>query len=151
MSEASQSARSVPNACPFCGADSGVDLSSPDAENPCPACGRLLWFVRKPVDQAVVFIFLPGLLSGSESLPRVDEVLSAAGGSARVAVDVSRLRVISSVFLGMLVSLQRKLVAAQRTLKIFGVTPGHREVFRATKLDTVFSLYGDEQSALASF
>jgi anti-anti-sigma factor len=98
-----------------------------------------------------VLIFLPGLISGSESLPRIDEVTSAIGSASRIAVDLSRLRVITSMFLGMLVSLQRSVVAAEGALRLFGVSPGQREVFRATKLDTVFRIYGDEPSALASF
>jgi len=149
--DASQSPQDVPNACPFCGARSVVDFSRAEEDMPCPSCARHLWFVRQPMDDVAVLIFLPGLMSGAESLPRVDEVVSAVAGSSRVAVDVSRLRVISSVFLGMLVSLQRRLKAAQAALRVFGVTPGHREVFRATNLDTVLSLHEDQQSALASF
>ena len=146
MADASQSPQGVPNACPYCGARSVVDLSHAEEDTPCPGCGRLLWFVRKPMDEVAVLIFLPGLASGSESLP-VDEVISAAAGASRIAVDVSRLRVMTSMFLGMLVSLQRNVVAAQGTLRIFGVSSGHREVFRTTKLDTVFNIHGDEQSA----
>lgn len=138
-------------ACPFCGADSVVDMVMVDEDAPCPNCGRLLWFVRKPHDEVAVLIFLPGLISGSESLPRVDEVATAVAGASRVAVDLSRLRVITSMFLGMLVSLQRKVVAGQGKLKVFGVSPGQRAVFKATKLDTVLDLHADEQSALASF
>ncbi len=138
-------------ACPFCGAASVVDLARIDEDAPCPSCGRLLWFVRKPHDEAAVLIFLPGLITGSESLSRVGEVLSAVAGSPRVAADLSRLRVITSMFLGMLVSLQRKLAAAQGKLKVFGVPPAQRSAFEATRLDTVLDIHPDEASALASF
>ena len=138
-------------ACPFCGAASAVDLSKIDEDSPCPNCGRILWFVRKPHDEVAILIFLPGLVSGSESLPRLDEVLSVVAGVPRVAVDLSRLRVITSMFLGMLVSLQRKLTAAQGKLKVFGVPAGQRSVFVSTRLDTVLDIHPDEASALASF
>jgi anti-anti-sigma regulatory factor len=128
-----------------------VDLAVLDEDAPCPNCGRLLWFVRKPHDEVAILVFLPGLISGSESLPRVDEVVEAIAGASRVAADLSRLRVITSMFLGMLVSLQRKVVAAQGKLKLFGVSPGQRPVFSSTKLDTVLDIHADEQSALASF
>jgi anti-anti-sigma regulatory factor len=55
------------------------------------------------------------------------------------------------MFLGMLVALHRKVVAAQGKLKLFGVSAGQRPVFSATKLDTVLDIHADEQSALASF
>jgi len=137
--------------CPFCGAGSAIDLPGAEEDTACPGCGRLLWFVRKPRDEVAVLIFLPGLISGSESLSRLPEVTSAIGSASRIALDLSRLRVITSMFLGMLVSLQKSVVGTGGTLKLFGVSPGQREVFRATKLDTVFSIYGDESSALASF
>lgn len=138
-------------ACPFCGAASVVDLARIDEDAPCPNCERLLWFVRKPHDEVAILIFLPGLISGSESLPRVDEVVSAVSGTSRVAADLSRLRVITSMFLGMLVSLQRKLAAAGAKLKVFGVPEAQRSVFVSTRLDTVLDLHPDEASALASF
>jgi len=138
-------------ACPFCGTASVVDLAMIDEDAPCPNCGRLLWFVRKPHDEVAILVFLPGLISGSESLPRVDEVVSAVAGAPRVAADLSRLRVVTSMFLGMLVSLQRKVAAAQGKLKIFGVPPGQRSVFAATRLDTVLDIHPDEATALASF
>ncbi len=151
MASASESPQGVAVVCPYCGAGSVIDLPEAEDDRPCPGCGRLLWFVRKPTDEAAVLVFLPGLISGSESLPRVDEVISAIGGVSRVALDLSRLRVITSMFLGMLVSLQRSVVAAGGTLRLFGVSPGQREVFRATKLETIFRIFGDEPSAMASF
>ncbi len=151
MADASESPQGLQVTCPYCGAGSAIDLPGAEDDTPCPGCGRLLWFVRKPKDEVAVLIFLPGLISGSESLPRVDEVTSAIGNASRIALDLSRLRVITSMFLGMLVSLQRSVVAAGGSLKLFGVSPGQRDVFRATKLDTLFSIHGDEASALASF
>jgi len=151
VADASESSQGVPITCPYCGSGSAIDLPGAEEDRPCPGCGRLLWFVRKPRDEVAVLIFLPGLISGAESLPRVDEVTSAIGGASRIALDLSRLRVMTSMFLGMLVSVQRSVVAAGGTLKLFGVSPGQREVFRATKLDTVFSIYSDEPSALAGF
>jgi len=141
----------VPILCPYCGAGSVIDLPNAEEDTPCPGCARLLWFVRKPRDEVALLIFLPGLISGSESLPRIDEVTSAIGSAPRIALDLSRLRVITSMFLGMLVSLERSVAAAGGTLRLFGVSPGQREVFRATKLDRVFSIYGDEPTALAGF
>ena len=151
MADASESPRGLPVACPYCGAGSVIDAPGAEEDTPCTGCGRLLWFVRRPNDDVAVLVFLPGLISGSESLPRVDEVISAVGNSSRIALDLSRLRVMTSMFLGMLVSLQKSVAGTGGTLRLFGVSPGQREIFRTTKLDALFSIYADEASVLASF
>jgi len=125
--------------------------SDPAGDAPCPGCGNLLWFLRKPVGEAVVLTFLPGLMVGSEALQRINEVTAAAGDLSRVVLDFRCLRFITSLFLGMLVTLHRRAVVAGGTLKLCGLRPEIREVFQATKLDAVFAIYDDQQSALASF
>ena len=151
MADASGSAQGLPVTCPYCGAGSTIDLPGAEEDTPCAGCGRLLWFVRKPKDEVAVLIFLPGLISGSESLPRVNEVTSVMRDASRIALDLSRLRVMTSMFLGMLVSLQKTVAGTGGTLRLFGVSPGQREIFRTTKLDALFSIHADEASAMASF
>ena len=110
-----------------------------------------MWFVRRSVDGVVVLTFLPGLVTGSEGLQRIDEVVSAFGGSSRVVVNLSRLRFVSSMFLGMLVVLHKRVVLVKGELKICGIQPEASVVFKITRLDKVFDIRDDEQSALASF
>jgi hypothetical protein len=37
-----------PNRCPICGNDLRIEPSKPTLDAPCPHCGHLLWFARKP-------------------------------------------------------------------------------------------------------
>jgi anti-sigma B factor antagonist len=151
VTDPAQSPQDAPSLCPACGTPFAGDPSSPEEEGPCPHCRRPVWFVRKPLNETVVLTFLTGLVSGSESLGRLDEVTSAVGSASRIVVDLSRMRFISSMFLGMLVALHRRVVAAQGALRLCGLRSGEREVFKATRLDTVFDIREDEASALASF
>jgi len=151
VTDSTQSPQDAPGLCPACGEPFVPDPESPDEEGPCPHCRHPVWFVRKPLDDAVVLTFLTGLISGSESLGRLDEVTAAVAKAPRIVVDLSRMRFISSMFLGMLVALHRRVVAAQGALRLCGLRSGEREVFKATRLDTVFDIREDEPSALASF
>ena len=151
MTDSAELSQLAPGLCPACGKPFVPDPESPDEEGLCPHCRHPVWFVCKPSDKAVVLTFLTGLVSGSESLGRLDEVTSAVGSSSRIVVDLSRMRFISSMFLGMLVALHRRVVAAQGAMRLCGLRSGEREVFKATRLDTVFDIREDEPSALASF
>jgi anti-sigma B factor antagonist len=151
VTESTQPVQDAPNLCPACGEPFVPDPASPEEEGPCPHCRHAVWFLRRPRDEAVVLTFLTGLVSGSESLGRLDEVTSAIGSTSRIVVDLSQMRFISSMFLGMLVALHRRVVAAKGALRLCGLRAGEREVFRATRLDTVFDIREDEASAMASF
>jgi anti-anti-sigma factor len=118
---------------------------------PCLGCGRLLWFLRKPVGDVTVLRFLPGLIAGSDCLGRVDEVMAAAGMPPRLVVDLAHLRFISSLFLALMVQLHVKVLAAGGTMKICGLNIINIGIIRLTYLDALFSTYDDELSALASF
>ncbi len=137
--------------CPQCGQPVTIQASGPAEEFPCPHCGHLLWFLGKRLDGVVILTFLPGLITGQESIERVDEVVAATGDAPRVLLDFSLLRFLSSLFLGMLIRLHLRMASAQRALKVCGLRSEAREVFRVTRLDQVFDLCTDQQSALDSF
>ena len=119
-------------------------------DTPCPHCGQLLWFVRKRVGSAVVLTLLPGLVSGSEALQRVGEIITAAGNAPRLVLNLGHLRLISSMFLGMLIVVYRRMLRAERTLKLCGLRGDNLESFRITKLDWLFDIHDDEQQALVN-
>jgi anti-anti-sigma factor len=139
------------NYCPVCTQALQLDADDPPGDVPCPHCGHLLWFVGKPVGDVVVLTFLPGLMSGSESAGRLEEVLAAVGDSNRLVVNLAHLRFVSSLFLGMLVSLHRRLQDGQGGLKICGLTDGAADVLRTTRMDSFLSIFPDERSALDAF
>jgi anti-anti-sigma factor len=99
----------------------------------------------------VVLTFLPGLMMSSESLDRVDEVKAAIGGVPRVIINLAPIHFLSSIFLGLLVAIHRQMESAKGSLRVCGVQPDNREVFRITKLEQMLTLCDDEQSALESF
>ena len=138
------------NRCPACGGQVFINPAGAVGDSPCPHCRWLLWFVTRSVDDVVVLTFLPGLLAGSESAGRVDEVLSAAGKPPRLVLNLSRLRVVSSLFLGMLVGLHKRVTEAQGAMRICGLEPFVLETLRTTKLDTLLAICDDEQTAVAS-
>jgi anti-anti-sigma factor len=142
----------TPDFCPLC--DRVVIVRPafvPAKDVPCPHCGELLWFVRKTIDDVVILTFLPGLMTGSESMERAAEVIAAVGDFPRVVLNLSHLPFIASMFLGMLVVLHKRMASAQRTLKVCGIQPEPAVVFKLTKLDAVFAICDNERQALESF
>ncbi len=61
------------------------------------------------------------------------------------------MHLVSSMFLGMLVVLYRRMMAVHGMVKLCGLHADTLEVFAITKLDRVFDICGDEQTALNSF
>jgi len=152
MDTSSRKLADTPDFCPLCGTVVIIaPATDPAKDAPCPHCGELLWFVRKRLGDVVILTFLPGLMAGSESIDLVDEVVSAIGDTTRVVLNLSHLRFISSLFLGMLVVVHKRLASANGTLKICGVQPEASVVFKITKLDMIFDMYPNEQSALEAF
>jgi anti-sigma B factor antagonist len=69
----------------------------------------------------------------------------------RFLFDFDRVAYLSSSALGMLIGLQRRIVQRQAKMKLAGINPEVMEVFRITKLDTVFDIYKDGESAVEAF
>jgi len=137
--------------CPACGKELLAELLDEAGDTCCPHCQHLLWFLRRCSNGALVLTFLPGLMSGSEAMERVQDVYEAVAHSSRVILNLSCMRLVSSMFLGMLVALQKKVVAVNGTVKLYGLHAETLEVFRVSKLDWVFDIYENEQEARDSF
>lgn len=136
--------------CPACRGQVLLERLDRDGDTPCPHCGRLLWFVRKRSKGAVLLTFLPGLQSGSEPMEQIRQVHEAVAGSSRVILNLSRMRLVSSLFLGMLVVLHRRIVARSGTMALCGLARDTLDAFRVTNLDKIFDIVADEPTALAS-
>jgi len=139
------------NCCPACGKSITTEPLASVGDVPCPHCNHLLWFVRRSEDGIVVLTFLPGLMLASESRERIDDVTDAMHGSSQVILDLSQLQILSSIFLGLLVALHRRVESADGKMKICGLQPDVREVFKMTKLEDLLDIRDDEQDARASF
>ncbi len=75
-------------------------------------------------------------------------VVEASPG-VRLIVDFDGVQYLSSSALGKLISLKRKIEETSGTLKMCRIKPEIMEVFRITRLDTIFDIYPDLDSALA--
>lgn len=151
MPASTPSREKLPSSCPTCEGIVDLPQTGPSEGFVCPTCRQHVWFLKKLVGEVVVLTFLSGTARNEESLRRLDEIRAAAGAAKGLILELSRLRFVSSLFLGMLVVLHRRMGAAHGSLKLCGLQRETRDVLRVTKLDRVFAIYDDETSALASF
>src|SRR5689334_25348062 len=68
----------------------------------------------------------------------IDEASASDPGVTLVIVDMSRVAIVPSLALGLLLQISNKCSARQQRLKLVGVQPQIRKVFAITKLDRVF-------------
>jgi anti-sigma B factor antagonist len=69
-------------------------------------------------------------------------------GRQKLLLDFSHVQDISSLAIGMLVTLKKKLGAVGGKLVLFHMDPEIREMMAVTQLDTMFIIRGEEQEAL---
>jgi anti-anti-sigma regulatory factor len=148
MSDSSAGFNRALNHCPACLKNLPEESLTLLGDVPCPHCGQFLWFVQKSAGDAVILTFLPGLVCGSDPVLRVGEIMAASGNAPRLILNLSHLRLISSMFLAMLLVIYRRMLAVERTLKLCGLEGDNLEVFRITKLDWLFEICADEKQAL---
>jgi anti-sigma B factor antagonist len=79
----------------------------------------------------------------------VDDAASASSGVSLVVIDLSRVQIIPSLGLGLLVQMSSKCKSRQQKLKLAGVQPSVRQVFAITRLDRVFDFAPNVEAALA--
>jgi anti-sigma B factor antagonist len=72
-------------------------------------------------------------------------------GQFRVALNFADLRQLDTTGLGTLLFALAKLRKAGGSLAVFNIKPAHLELLTATKLESVFEVFHDEQDAIDSF
>jgi len=96
-------------------------------------------------------------LVGQLAMGRDDEVFRAvvqsciAARNVRIILECSRLRNIDSAGLDTLVFFQTELGRAAGKIVLLNMTRTHTELFLLAKLDVLFEVFTDEQSAINSF
>jgi anti-sigma B factor antagonist len=82
-----------------------------------------------------------------------EQLFSLVDGTGRqkLLLDFSNVQDISSLAIGMLVTLNKKIRAAGGKLVLCRMDPELREVMAITQLDTMFTIRGDEDEALQAF
>ncbi|QIE41122.1 STAS domain-containing protein [Meridianimarinicoccus aquatilis] len=76
---------------------------------------------------------------------RMRELCSAAG--SRIVLDLGQVDFVDSSGLGAIVAAMKQIGASAR-LELASLTPNVAKVFRLTRMDTVFSIHDDLDSAL---
>jgi anti-sigma B factor antagonist len=100
-----------------------------------------------------VIIDLSGRLTMGEACAAVrDEVLDQVGhGSKKILMNLADVSYIDSAGLGELTAAYTSVKNRGGALKLLNLTKRVHDLMQITKLYTVFDVYDDEKSALASF
>ena len=69
----------------------------------------------------------------------------------RVVLNFRNVEFMSSAMLGMLVSFNKRCKEFKVKLKLCGIVPEIREVFKITRLDKLFDIQSDVETALSAF
>lgn len=89
---------------------------------------------------------------GGESVYLKDKVKDVLNmGMRNILVDMSKVPFVDSTGIGFLVSSQAGVTKEGGSFKLLNPNPRVREVLKITRLDKVFEVFDDEESALASF
>jgi len=78
----------------------------------------------------------------------IDQAAGPGSGITLVILDLSRIRMLPSLTLGLLVQLSKKCKARQQKLKLAAMQQQVRQVFSITRLDRVFDLSPSVETAL---
>lgn len=104
-------------------------------------------------DVTIVRFVEPKLIT-EEDIQELGEQLNRlvdVEGRRRILLDFDRVQYLSSAALGKLINLKKKVARAEGQLKLSSIAPDLMEVFKITRLDTVFEIHGDTPSALDAF
>ena len=106
------------------------------------------------IDNVTVVSFVESKIVSEENIQEVGEQLYSlvdAEGHRQILLNFGNVQYLSSAALGKLINLKKKVAAVKGKLKLCCIHPDLLEVFRITRLDQVFEIYADEQSALDKF
>ena len=72
-------------------------------------------------------------------------------GDVKMLLSFKNVEHLSSAALGMLITLNKQVAEKRGKLKLSDITPQIYEVFKITRLNKLFSIYGTAKEALADF
>lgn len=77
--------------------------------------------------------------------------LAANPDASKIVLDFGRVMNMSSVALGMLISLNKKVRERKGQLKFCCINPSIQQVFAITRLNEIFQMYTTREEAVGSF
>ena len=106
------------------------------------------------IDDVTVVSFVDTKIVTEDNIQEVGDQLYSLvedEGHKRLLLNFSNVQYLSSAALGKLINLKKKVAAVKGILKLCCIHPDLLEVFKITRLDQVFQIFKDEQSALDKF
>ena len=149
MSAQSRKDRQLPCHCPVCGKKLAPHLMLPSFAMPCPDCGYFLWCCSRTVDGVVILDVFRDIPPEQADILRLADSLVDSEDAPRVVIDLSELDCVSSLLMAKLIVLKRRIDQAEGTLVLCGMKKFVRDAFASTKLDTLFEIAADDETALA--
>jgi anti-anti-sigma factor len=135
--------------CPICGTQLRVD-SFRTGEIACSGCGHVIWYQKRTMDGVSILDAISGIVAINMDIERVSRSLLSGTDKARVILNLSRLKFISSAFVAGMIALQKRVRGAGGRLILCGMHPIVRETLHGARLDTFFEICESEQDALDS-
>lgn len=105
------------------------------------------------IDGVTVYRLTADNLAKQEIIDEIRQDLLAivnTPGPVQVAVDFSQVRFASSLALGLLVGIRKRLEEQGGAMAVFGIKPTMEHVMKVMHLDELFGLFADEETAIAS-
>jgi anti-sigma B factor antagonist len=106
------------------------------------------------IDGVTVVSFVDTKIVTEENIQEVGDQLYALvedDGYTQLLLNFGNVQYLSSAALGKLINLKKKVGAVKGKLKLCCIHPDLLEVFRITRLDQVFEIYPEEQTALDKY
>lgn len=76
--------------------------------------------------------------------------LIESSGNINLVLDFSNVKFMTSAVLGLLIRISRKIYESQGQMKLCGINPKIKEIFKITRLDRVFDIHTDRYDAIRS-
>jgi anti-sigma B factor antagonist len=106
------------------------------------------------IDQVTVVSFVDTKIVSEENIQEVGQQLYSLvdeQGHRQLLLNFGNVQYLSSAALSKLINLKKKVGAVKGQLKLCSIHPDLLDVFKITRLDQVFEIYKDEQTALDKF
>lgn len=126
--------------CALCGAAIPTAPGSPRFDAPCPTCGYPRWCRVRTTGDRLVIETLPDRVPDEYDVKRLSASLLDRDDIARVALDMSSLDTISSLFLARMITLNRGVEMRKGKLLLCGLSPVVREILHRTHTDSLFEI-----------
>jgi anti-anti-sigma factor len=136
--------------CPICGNSLPSHPALAPYDAPCSECGFVLWCRKRTVDGVVILEALPGRTPGLWDVEQVAESVLREGIEG-VVFDLGLLDFVSTSLVARLVTLNKRVRAANRRLVLCQMRPIVRELFTRFRLHTAFDIVDHIEDALQIF